>query len=220
MEIYRCENWQNVNAICMMSARHRFSLLIIAFLALLGMGICFLEHELEVTNSETKNDNQPREALLFANLVATFLLWVNIVMSYLLWMKYLHITGALLLIDRMPNKMIMMMVFELLINLISPLPLMTNKTYKEYNYKSEDYFEMRFNTILFYIMFLVRMYHFFRIVYYYSDFMSNRAFRITKMYGHDSTFMFACKGLFQRYNIFLSLLLYCFCILYFGIFYR
>lgn len=216
MEVYRTKNCKENSLICLWIDQFKFSVLIVSILAWFGMILWALEHELGIVHFETDKDDKPRKYLLCWNLIVTFLLWINIMMSYNLWIKYLRASGSMLLIDRMPNTTILQMIGEWLINIISPLPFIVNDTFKNYNYKTEVYFDMQKNTPLLYAMFFWRAYHFARPIFYYCDFMSSRAFRIWKIYGHEWSFMFSIKSLFKRSSAFITFVLMLFYTIYFG----
>lgn len=168
-----------------------------SLLAMIGTCIWVVEHEIYILHGKNTYDNI-RFNLLIANVIWTFLLVLTIIYSYFIWMKYEQALGIRLIIERMSRSNFKSMWFEILINIISPYPFLMNITYKEYVYGVNLYIDKRIDTILIWFMFAFRAYHIPRYLLYGSMYMSNRAVRVWRLYGHEWELMFAAKSVFNR----------------------
>lgn len=171
---------------------YRLNVYITSFVAMFGMAICVVEHEIYIVNGKYAYDDI-RRGLLIANAITTLLLVICIVKSYFIWLSYEKVLGWKLVIDRLPKHRYRQMLFEILINVVMPYPPLINTTYSEYVYVNNEYFQKRVDTILLTLMFMFRFYHILKLLIYKSMYMNNRAFRICRLYGHECDLMFAAK---------------------------
>lgn len=168
-----------------------------SFLAMLGIGIWIIEHEIYILNGKNCYDDI-RYNLLIANAVWTFLLVLTIIKSYFIWMKYEQVLGSKLTVEGMSKNHFKSMIWEILINVVTPYPPLINVTYQEYVSGPNVYIDKRVDTILIWLMFAFRAYHIPRYYLYGSMYMDNRAVRVWRLYGHEWELMFAAKSVFNE----------------------
>jgi hypothetical protein len=102
-------------------------------------------------------------------------------------------TGKMLKIDTYTFNEQILLIIEVAINLVGPLPPLVNVTFDERVYVADIDVPKRVNTIFLTMMFFLRSYHLFRPILYYSYYMCNRAYRICDIGSHSCSFMFAIK---------------------------
>ena len=145
---------------------------------------------------------------MIANTVLSTFLVFNIIWSYFIRKKWKVVTGSLLTIDDMPTDMKIDMTVEWLLNLVMPYPPLYNTTFREYEYSTKSYVNIRIDTVLLFLMFIIRFYHVIRPILLSSLYMESRAHRICKVYGHEWTMMFSAKSIFTESAALLMPLMY------------
>ena len=128
----------------------------------------------------------------------TLLQLISIYMSYKkkLWWKKTR--GLLTKYDGMRNTgSIQFLLLEIVANLISPMPFLYDSQYNEYYYIDKVYVKAQVNTILLVLMLLIRIYHFARAILVSSYYMSDRAYRVSNIYGVHIGYRFALKSIFK-----------------------
>lgn len=176
---------------------YRLNIYITSFVALFGMAICIIEHEIYIMNGKYQYDDI-RRGLLIVNIVTTLILVICIIKSYFIWHSYEKVLGWKLTVDGLPKHRYKEMLFEIFINIVMPYPPLINTTYSEYVYVSDASIEKRIDTILLSLMFMFRFYHILKLLIYKSMYMNNRAFRIWRLYGHECGLMFAAKCIISK----------------------
>lgn len=156
---------------------YRLNIYITSFVALFGMAICIIEHEIYIMNGKYQYDDI-RRGLLIVNIVTTLILVICIIKSYFIWHSYEKVLGWKLTVDGLPKHRYKEMLFEIFINIVMPYPPLINTTYSEYVYVSDASIEKRIDTIFLSLMFMFRFYHILKLLIYKSMYMNNRAFRI------------------------------------------
>ena len=91
------------------------------------------------------------------------------------------------------------MLFEISMNLISPMPFLYKVKYTDHNYVDGVDVKVQVNTILFILMVLIRLYHINRSIMISSEFMSNRANRVAPIYGVKAGYTFCLRSIFRAY---------------------
>lgn len=90
------------------------------------------------------------------------------------------------------------LIFEIIINCLSPFPFIWNSTYKEKYTDYDTTVEYRVNDLFLLIMCLLRTYHLLRTSLTLSHFMDTRSQRVCNMSGSEATFMFSIKSLMKK----------------------
>lgn len=84
--------------------QYRLNITIVSFLAVLGVLICTIEHEIYIIHG-INGYKGLRYLLLSFNMLVTLLLIVSIVFSYLIWMQWERLIGHRLVIDSMSKDL-------------------------------------------------------------------------------------------------------------------
>jgi hypothetical protein len=211
---YKTKNAGKVQTINELSDRYRLSVGICSFLALSSTLIWCIEEEL--TLQYGKSYIYDRVLLLIAHFVITLFLAFNIYHSYVLWLDMKRATGKMLKIDTYTFNEQILLIIEVAINLVGPLPPLVNVTFQEKVYVADIDAPKRVNTIFLTMMFFLRSYHLFRPILYYSYYMCNRAYRICDIGSHSCSFMFAIKWWFNTSPLYITMSMYWFSTIFFG----
>lgn len=89
---------------------------------------------------------------------------------------------------------------EIIIILMQPYPFIDHIYFETYNFYNGFWFNFKLNWLLT-ILSYFRSFIICRVLLKESSFMSPRAFRLTKMYGTESTYQYAIKCMFEDYPI-------------------
>ncbi|CAI2384870.1 unnamed protein product [Moneuplotes crassus] len=160
--------------------KYRYNIYSISFLAILGVLICGVEQELFIKYGKD-HETTDRVILLSVNLFITFLVIALTIMSYFQEVFIRRAEGVLLTIDTLDKKRIICLIFEIVLNLIHPMPFLANTTFQEKIYVLDISLPKRYDCVLYLAMLHIRFYHFLRQFLLSSDFMTNRAFRVCKI---------------------------------------
>lgn len=137
----------------------------------------------------------------------------------MIWWKKTR--GLLTKYDGMRNTgALQYMCFEFVVNLISPMPFLYKSKYNEYYYIEKLHVKAHINTILLVLMILIRIYHFARAILAGSYYMSDRAYRVSSIYGVRIGYRFAIKSIFRWQPFILVFTMYGLCIIIFGYLFR
>lgn len=166
------------------------------FLAFLGIFMWATDHELYLSKRETSKDY--RIKLLYLNLFISALLGVSITISHIIWIKYNNLIKPELDVgiteryrswqqDNLKLKFfdsrIYTYLFEIAINMISPMPWLYDQHYPDKYF--EDGVQIYANSELLTFMILFRTYHIIKVWLQTTEFMDARAERITRIFSPD-----------------------------------
>lgn len=219
MSEYRRKDANKYQVVNEFQDRYRLSIQLVSVLAIFSIIIWCIEQELYLEHGRFSYTRE-RVLLLSAHLIVTILLVINIIFSYYMYLEMRRARGEMLTIDSMPRRMKIQMIIECLANLIGPYPFLANVTYKEQVFVADITIDKRIDTVLLSLMFLLRWYHWFRPILYYSYFMDNRAMRVCKIGGHNCSFMFSIKWMINVSTLWVTVYLYTFATVFFGLLLR
>lgn len=185
----------NVDATVVKEARNQYyvSHWVTCFLAVFGLGVCTLEHEIYMKYGfENKNDLRFR--LLCINWVVNLLICISLFFSYKLYIRLLKMEHLLYKSDGLYyTDLWKPLIVEMLLNLFSPFPYLYDIKYPDlYRGRPSD-LRVYVNTPILCISFAIRTYHIVMVLLENSDYMNSRAFRVCKSVGCRSNYMFAIR---------------------------
>lgn len=195
--------------------KYRYNIYSISFLAILGVLIWGVEQELFIKYGKD-NETTDRVILLSVNLFITFLVIVLTIMSYFQEVFIRKAEGVLLTIDTLDRERIIYLIFEIVLNLIHPMPFLANATFQEKIYVLDISLPKRYDWVLYLAMLHIRFYHFLRPFLLSSDFMTNRAFRVCKISRTDCNYWFAIRSTFKKYTMSVTCWLFVFWTAFYG----
>jgi len=195
--------------------KYRYNIYSISFLAILGVLIWGVEQELFIKYGKN-HETTDRVILLSVNLFITFLVIALTIMSYFQEVFIRRAEGVLLTIDTLDKERIIWLIFEIVLNLIHPMPFLANATFQEKIYVLDISLPKRYDWVLYLAMLHIRFYHFLRPFLLSSDFMTNRAFRVCKISRTDCNYWFAIRSIFKKYTMSVTCWLFVFWTAFYG----
>jgi hypothetical protein len=128
------------------------------------------------------------------------MLCVNVVFTNICWLMWRKSLGRAGINDGIFNTNLwQFMLLELVLNLISPMPFLQDVEYTDYYYGEGVNVKIHLNTALLVIMVLFRIYHVERCVLISTYYMSDRAYRVSMIYGRALGYSFALKSIYKTY---------------------
>jgi hypothetical protein len=132
--------------------------------------------------------------------VVTIFLCVNVVFKNLCWLFWRKSLGRNGINDGVFNTNLWQFILlEVALNLISPMPFLHDVEYTDYYYVEDVNVKIHLNTALFVIMVLCRVYHVESCVLISTYYMSDRAYRVSLIYGRALGYSFALKSIYKTH---------------------
>lgn len=213
---------KDLNQTVINSARKQYFLshFIWFFIAFFGIGVFIIDQEIYLENY-LSNHNDIRLGLLIIGWILNIMLVVNIIMSYCLYVLMMQKEHLLYTTDGVINTGLWKtLIFEVFMNLISPLPFLYKSQYYELYLGQNSSLKSYVNTPIFWIWFIIRLYHLFRVTLESSYFMTPRAFRLWSFFGFRWKYMYALRWMFRVYGVHIVVAFYIFSTLIFGYMFR
>lgn len=142
--------------------------------------------------------------------ISTICIILALVVRYVLVLHLFKARGNYSQYDTLVNTgLYKYLIFEILINSITPFPFIWDENYSEGYADYETKVEYRINDIFLLIMCMLRTYLIIRATLTLSHFMDTRSQRVCTMSGTSATFMFSIKSLMKKkpYSVLLSSLI-------------
>ena len=181
-----------------------FSQLMIAefssfFFAIFGLVLSCILYELNaLKGNQPDRDHFTADIALVYNFFCTLFLIISLITRYDLWLRWCISVKRYSAMDTLVTTGLWKnLVFECLINVVSPQYIFDGIKYVEYSkdYQMDIVYEM--NDLLLFFMFF-RLYLVCRFLFYLSHFMNPRTQRVCAIHGCDADAMFALKGILQQ----------------------
>ena len=190
------------------------------FHAYAGIGVFIIDQEIYLDNFLTKY-NDTRLGLLIIGWIFNILLVINTFISYKLYILLLQKEHLLYTTDGLLNTgLYKSLLFEVFINLVSPLPFLYKTQYYELYLGQHSNLKSYVNVPIFWICFIIRLYHLYRVILENSHFMKPRSFRLCYLFGMKWNQMYALRWMFRVYGVHIVVSFYILSTLIFGYMFR
>ena len=200
--------------------RYHFAIYTSWWLAAFGLAVSIVEHEFLLEHGDSK-DSSHRLLLLWINLFITIALAINIYFTHKCWFWWQQTLGKLGKYDDMLNsKLWKLWAIEIAFNLVSPMPFLYKVKYEDYYYGENIDVKLQVNTVLLFLMFIFRIYHFKRSILISTHFMNDRATRVWSTWGVNNGYKYWMRAVFKENPLLFCYANYAFYTIYFGYLFR
>ena len=178
--------------------RYHFAIYLSVFFSIFSIFICIVEHEIFLKYGDDKNSTF-RFILLWVHLFTTICLGISIYFATKCWLWWRKTLGKLGKFDDLINtKIWKITAFEILINLISPMPFLYKTKYQDFYYVERVSVKIQVNTMLLFFMIILRIYVVTKGVLISTYFMSDRATRVWAIYGVHNGYRYWVRAIFRE----------------------
>ncbi|CAI2364887.1 unnamed protein product [Moneuplotes crassus] len=179
-------------------SRYNFAIYCSGVLALISIGFCVVEHECLLKYGQDEHSDY-RLLILGCHLLTTIALAINIVITNKCWIWWRKTLGLIGIHDDLINtKTWKIMILEIALNFISPMPFFYKVQYEDYYYVDGETVRLQLNTMLMLLMVIIRIYHAKRCYLISTEFMTDRANRVCPIYGVRNGYRYCIRAVFKK----------------------
>ena len=167
----------------------------ILMLCLLGVGSCVVGYEFDYYNQHMDRV----EGMYYVSLICTLVAEVGLVFRYKALLQWKQERKFLTRHDTLYSSgLLNNLVREMALNIITPLPWISEQTWSEYNQNWSYNTVYKYNSVLLVVMILARTYLIIRWVLQLSFFTDPRSQRVCSLNGCEANQLFAMKALLKN----------------------